>query len=198
MNIFSGGSAYSIIPVIIIAYLLGCLNSAYYLTRFLRGTDIRSEFSHNAGATNAGRVLGSWAFVTVTGIDIIRGAAAVVLAAIFVPDHSAAGIALLAVVLGHIHPLQLGLRGGKGAAPLIGGALAISLLTALGVLALCALLYLTTHRKHLSAFIAFAAFPLALALQHYPPVIIIPTVLTIFLILLTYYRLRNADTTIDK
>lgn len=174
MTSLSGISAYTLLQIIIFAYLIGCANSAYYLTRILRKQDIRNLFSRNAGATNAGRVLGKWAFITVTALDIIRGAAAVALAVYLYAAPSAAGIALLAVVIGHIHPVQLGFRGGKGAAPLIGGALLLALPAALSTLLLCSMLYLLTRRKHLAAFISFGVFPVELLLLHTPLQLLFP------------------------
>lgn len=113
---------------VIAAYLLGSLSGSLLLGR-LRGVDIRSQGSGNAGGTNAFRTQG-WRFALgVVLIDIGKGAASVLLARWLLadaPDLAIAGAfaAALAAVCGHVWPVFHGFRGGKGAATLV-GALAV-------------------------------------------------------------------------
>jgi glycerol-3-phosphate acyltransferase PlsY len=112
---------------ILIAYLLGSVVGSLVLGR-LRGVDIRTQGSGNAGGTNALRTQGLWFAVPVIVIDVGKGW----LAAALVP-----GLALLgpagasqplwlpaacgaAATVGHVYPLFHGFRGGKGAATLVG------------------------------------------------------------------------------
>lgn len=106
---------------ILVAYLLGCFSTAYYLVRWRTGGDVRLHGSGNAGATNAGRVLGQWAFVVALIGDVGKGVLAVALADWLTGgDVWAVGLAVSAVIVGHIWPVQMGFRGGEGFATAIG------------------------------------------------------------------------------
>lgn len=99
------------------AYLAGCFNTGYYLVRWLRGRDIRMMHSGAAGARNASRILGAWGFVPVFVGDAAKGALVVALGAFAVRHGMAAYLLpwlIPVVVIGHIWPIQLGFRGGKG------------------------------------------------------------------------------------
>ncbi len=107
------------------AYLLGSLSGSLLIGR-LRGVDIRTVGSGNAGGTNALRTQG-WRFALGTVvIDIGKGALATWLATRWMPVTSLPwGIyaAALVAVIGHVWPLYHGFRGGKGAATLVGAML---------------------------------------------------------------------------
>ena len=109
--------------ILLSAYLLGSLSGSLLLGR-LRGVDIRTLGSGNAGGTNALRTQG-WKFALGTVlVDIGKGVLAVWLAGRFVGGvawlpHAAAG----AAVLGHVYPVFHGFRGGKGAGTLVGALL---------------------------------------------------------------------------
>jgi len=110
--------------LLFVAYLLGSLSGSLLLGR-LRGVDIRTQGSGNAGGTNALRTQG-WRFALGTVlVDVGKGALAAWLAWRFAG--AAVGWLLpacvLAAVAGHVWPVFHGFRGGKGAATLIGGLL---------------------------------------------------------------------------
>ena len=105
------------------AYLLGCFTTGYYLVRALKGMDVRTVESGSVGARNVSRVLGRPGFVITTLGDLLKGALAVWAARHFYPDQHVAILALLAVVAGHIWPLQLRFHGGKGVATSLGALL---------------------------------------------------------------------------
>lgn len=106
--------------VLLASYALGCFSSGYYLVRWRTGGDIREKGSRSSGATNVGRSLGPAAFaLTLTG-DALKGALAVWGAGRLGVGEGGQALAMAAVVAGHIWPFQLGFRGGKGAAPLLG------------------------------------------------------------------------------
>ena len=173
---------------IILAYMIGCCNTAYYLTRCLASRDIRREFSCNAGATNAGRILGRYGFLGVLLSDIIRGYGAVALGNLILGQNSLAGVLLFSVILGHIHPFQLKFKGGKGVSCLIGGAFAVSLPAALISSTVFLLLYLLSRRKTISGILTFLTFPVTLILQDYPLLTTLPVTATVLLIIFTFYR----------
>jgi glycerol-3-phosphate acyltransferase PlsY len=105
------------------AYVLGCFATGYYLVRAVRGTDIRTVASGSVGARNVSRVLGRTGFLLTTLGDALKGSLAVWATQRFFPDDRLAIAALLAVVAGHIWPVQLRFRGGKGVATSIGALL---------------------------------------------------------------------------
>ena len=119
---------------VLIAYLLGTAMGSLILGR-IRGVDIRSMGSGNAGATNALRTQGKLFGFLVLLIDIAKGLAAVLwlpAAALprvgLDPDLSRAWLEVAcgcAVIVGHVYPVWFGFRGGKGAATVVGVVAAI-------------------------------------------------------------------------
>ena len=109
------------------AYLIGSVSGSLLLGR-LRGIDIRTLGSGNAGGTNALRTQG-WRFALGTAlIDVSKGALAAWLAVRCVSPNNAQWLPWLAVLLataGHVWPVFHGFRGGKGAATLTGGLLVV-------------------------------------------------------------------------
>ena len=118
----------------LLAYLIGSIVGSLALGK-LRGVDIRTMGSGNAGATNMLRTQGIAAAIVVLLIDLGKGAVATgVLAPLAIagipsePTLRAAVTAAcgLAVILGHVYPLWHGFRGGKGFATFLGAVLGIS------------------------------------------------------------------------
>lgn len=123
------------------AYLVGAIPFGL-LIGWARGVDLREQGSRNIGATNAGRVLGRrWGFLCLA-LDVLKGFAPVWGASHFVPADALTSAALgqwlcvaLAAVVGHVFPVYLGFRGGKGVATTIGVALGVFPYLALPMLA---------------------------------------------------------------
>ncbi|HME37550.1 MAG TPA: glycerol-3-phosphate 1-O-acyltransferase PlsY [Steroidobacteraceae bacterium] len=121
---------------LLIAYLLGTALGSLILGR-LRGVDIRSMGSGNAGATNALRTQGKLFGLLVLLVDVAKGLFAVwwlptaVLPGVGVdPDLPRQWLTLacgLAVIVGHVYPVWFGFRGGKGAATVLGVIAAVDL-----------------------------------------------------------------------
>src|SRR5208282_3524246 len=121
---------------LLLAYLIGALLGSLILGR-LRGVDIRSMGSGNAGATNALRTQGKLFGFLVLLIDIAKGMVAVrwlpaaVLPGIGIdPDLSREWLTVacgFAVIVGHVYPVWFDFRGGKGAATVIGVVAALDL-----------------------------------------------------------------------
>ena len=119
---------------ILIAYMVGGLLGSLILGK-LRGVDIRSQGSGNAGATNALRTQGKLFALCVLIVDITKGVWAVrYLPALSLPLVPADPLLLrewlvlacgLAVIVGHVYPVWFGFRGGKGAATVVGVVAAI-------------------------------------------------------------------------
>jgi len=102
-----------------LAYLVGSIPFALLLAR-TSAADLRRVGSGNIGAANVMRTSGVSAGVTVALLDMIKGAASVTLAACLAPSVSARAFAAIAAVVGHIYPVWLRFRGGKGVATACG------------------------------------------------------------------------------
>jgi glycerol-3-phosphate acyltransferase PlsY len=146
------------------SYALGCFVAAYYVTRWRRGVDIRASGSGNAGARNMARVYGYSDAALTLLIDAAKGAVAVIAGAALLGTDWAAVLALLAAIVGHIWPIQLGFHGGKGAATGLGGMLALDPGAALVLLAAGALWYAATRDFFRSGLVAIALAAPALAI----------------------------------
>ncbi len=107
------------------SYVLGCLSTGYYLVRFRLGVDVRHLRSGNVGARNVGRTLGKSAFVITLVGDTAKGAIPVAAALLLDVEQWVVMAAMVAAMAGHIWPLQLGLRGGKGLATAMGALFAL-------------------------------------------------------------------------
>jgi acyl phosphate:glycerol-3-phosphate acyltransferase len=107
-----------------VGYLLGSLPFGYWAGR-LRGIDLRLAGSGNTGATNAMRVLGLKVGIPVMVLDIGKGVAAVLIAQQLSSDEVVAVLAAAAAVAGHMYPLFLNFKGGKGVATGAGAMLAL-------------------------------------------------------------------------
>jgi len=110
-------------PILISAvtgYLLGSIPFGYLLVRAFRGADVRTTGSGNIGATNVARTSPVLGLLTLA-LDVFKGAAGVGLALMIFPgSRTAAFVAALAAVCGHVFPVWLRFRGGKGVATGLG------------------------------------------------------------------------------
>ena len=112
--------ALNITVVLILAYLIGSLPTAYLIARLRRGIDIRQVGSRNMGAMNVFYQVGFWYGLLVLAVDIGKGAAAVALARFLELPPIMELVCGAVVVLGHGFPVFLRFRGGKGGATAIG------------------------------------------------------------------------------
>ncbi len=134
--------------VITISYLLGCVCFACYLALIFHKKDIRMIGSGNVGSSNIGRQLGiSW-FIPVLALDALKGFVVVLFFHYVELDSLTKLIAMLAVVIGHIWPIQLSFNGGKGLATVMGVALGFNPFIVLGCCAVAAFCYLLISRSN--------------------------------------------------
>lgn len=144
---------------ILIAYLLGGICTGYYLVRFKEKIDIREHGSGGVGARNAGRVLGRPGFaVTLLG-DALKGVIAILLARKFEVAEPAVSLVLVAVIAGHVWPLPLQFRGGRGIATAIGSYLAYDLNLALLLMGITLVLMVFRKGFIISGLAAFLMLP---------------------------------------
>jgi len=103
------------IVFILLSYGFGCINGAYLVGQYRGIGDIRTFGSSNAGARNAGRVLGKGAFVGTVGIDALKTVIPLLVAELlFDVNHITIAWMALALLIGHIWPVHMQFRGGKG------------------------------------------------------------------------------------
>ncbi len=121
---------------ILLGYLMGCSNLAYYISKWKK-KDLRSGGSGNLGASNATVLLGWGAGVAVAFHDIAKSALAALIAKWLFPElEYAAASAGIAAVIGHIFPFYLKFKGGKGFASYFGVTLALNWKLALAIVAI--------------------------------------------------------------
>ncbi len=112
---------------LLLGYLMGSIPFGLILTRIAGAGDLRAIGSGNIGATNVLRTGRKWLAALTLLLDMAKGAAAVLIAAFISPDFAV--LAAVGAFLGHVYPVWLRFRGGKGVATLFGIALAFSVLT---------------------------------------------------------------------
>ncbi len=166
-----------IIAGFVMAYLLGSLPTSVWLGEAFFGIDVRDYGSGNAGATNTFRVLGRRAGSIVMLVDILKGWTATSLALLLyfmgvIPFENLLMYKLLFGILsvvGHIFPVYVGFKGGKGVATLLGMVLAIHTEAALLCMLIFFVVLLTSRYVSLGSMIAALAFPILLLLPRFSP-----------------------------
>lgn len=146
---------------LLIGYLFGSIPFGLLLTRFAGLGDIRSIGSGNIGATNVLRT-GNRALAASTLLgDMLKGAAAVLVAEVYL-GVDASLYAALGAFLGHVFPVWLRFRGGKGVATFIGCLLALAPVAALLFAAIWLITAALYRYSSLAALVASASMPLVL------------------------------------
>jgi len=110
----------TIFLVLVVGYFLGSIPFAYLLARRHRGVDLRLAGSGNVGAANLLRITTKKIGVSAMALDMGKGIASVLVARQIDPGAAGPAVAGIAAVLGHIYPVWLGFRGGKGVATTCG------------------------------------------------------------------------------
>jgi glycerol-3-phosphate acyltransferase PlsY len=162
--------------LVVFAYFLGSLPTAYLLVLLMTGKDVRATGSGNVGATNALRTAGWKVGAVVTVIDLLKGAIPVWLMYRFNPESGWVAAAMLAAVLGHCYPVWLKFKGGKGVATCFGAFLVIAPLSALAALGLWILVLVVSRWVALASMVASASFPLILKLIDRPDMVTLVSV----------------------
>lgn len=150
----------TLILTAVLAYLLGSVPFGVLVTRMLGLGDLRRIGSGNIGATNVLRTGSKGAALATLLLDGGKGALAVGLARAFVGAEDAAQLAGLAVFLGHLYPVWLGFRGGKGVATFLGLMLALDWRVGLACCATWAVAVAVSRISSVGALVAAALSPL--------------------------------------
>jgi glycerol-3-phosphate acyltransferase PlsY len=151
------------IGFIVVAYLLGSIPFGFLLVKYIftQGEDIRRMGSGGIGATNVTRRAGRIAGLLTYFLDMGKGALAVMLMRVISgDDYFWVGAAAIAVILGHMFPIFLGFRGGKGVATGAGVFMMLAPYSLLMSLVLWAIVVYLSRYVSLGSIIAAAAIPL--------------------------------------
>ncbi|MFH0901055.1 MAG: glycerol-3-phosphate 1-O-acyltransferase PlsY [Pseudomonadota bacterium] len=161
-------SPFVIVGALVLAYLAGSIPTGLLVAR-LCGVDIRRVGSGNIGATNVARNLGKKIGIVVLLADMIKGFVPAAVARSFwrdVPgaDWATAGVCL-AAVLGHVFPVWLRFRGGKGVATVLGVSLAVAPLATGAALLAYVAMFAAFRISSIGSLSAATALPVAVAIQ---------------------------------
>jgi len=186
-----------LVLIAVAAYLLGSIPTGYLLVRLFRHQDIRSFGSGNIGATNVfrsgGKGLGAATFI----LDVVKGAAAVYLGSFaatlipFPPARNIEALAALCAVVGHMFPVWLRFRGGKGVATGFGVFLVAAPWAALAAITVFAIVLWLSRYVSLASIAGAASFPFfAAVLVHgdKPPFFIAVQFAVAFLIIAKHHQ----------
>jgi glycerol-3-phosphate acyltransferase PlsY len=186
--------------LILLAYLLGSIPTAVWVSKYFFDIDIRSYGSGNAGATNTFRVLGSKAGSFVFFVDMLKGFLAVDLA-YFIAKYQMDSVALtnfqvllgIAAVVGHVFPIWAQFKGGKGIATLFGMILAIQPMVAVCLVVVFMLMLFMTRYVSLSSITASIAFPVMIFFIFREPEVMYRffALATAILVVLTHHKNIN-------
>jgi acyl phosphate:glycerol-3-phosphate acyltransferase len=188
------------VVIAVAAYLLGSIPTGYLLVRLFRHQDIRAVGSGNIGATNVLRTGSKGLGAATFGLDVLKGCAAVWLGTFiwtsmyFVayvfpsrPYRESQALAALFCVLGHMFPVWLRFKGGKGVATGFGVFLVASPLAALAAIAVFFVVLAVSRYVSLASIVAAACFPLFawITMRHeHPPAFFIAVEIAISLLII--------------
>lgn len=156
----------TLVLIAAVAYLLGSIPFGLILVRVVRGEDVRHSGSGNIGATNVARTGGAKLGVATLVLDALKGYAGVAFAnAVSHRETSmdvglAAALAALCAILGHVFPVWLKFRGGKGVATAVGAFIGLAPRAVLVVLAIFLIIVAISRYVSLGSVVASAVFPI--------------------------------------
>lgn len=153
------------ILVVIVAYLIGSIPFGYLIVRGKIGADIRETGSGGTGATNVSRRAGKAAGIVTLVLDALKGSAAVLIAARLTHSDWLIAAAAIAVLVGHIFPVWLRFRGGKGVATGAGVFAVIAPIPLLCAGVIFLAIVVSTRYVSLGSMIAAATIPFLVWLQ---------------------------------
>jgi glycerol-3-phosphate acyltransferase PlsY len=194
-------SAFYITLSALAAYLIGSLPTAVWYGKAYFGIDVREHGSGNAGATNTFRVLGKQAGIIVMAVDVFKGWTAthaanlLVFADLIYPEDLVLFKLIfgIAAVIGHIFPIYVKFKGGKGIATLLGMVLSVHIEAALLCLLIFMIVLILSKYVSLGSMIAALVFPILLISPKFRPdehslVVIIFGFVIFFMVVITHQK----------
>ncbi|MEC1525167.1 glycerol-3-phosphate acyltransferase [Neobacillus niacini] len=150
----------------IISYLIGSIMFGFLITKIIYHKDIRIQGSGNVGARNAGRLHGKMAFVLIFLGDALKGGLVILAARYLQFSESIQLLGLAIAILGHIKPVTLKFKGGKGISTFIGGMITFEPLMIPVIILGFGLLYPFLKSFTLAGLGAFLFIPVVLFLKN--------------------------------
>jgi len=173
--------------VIALAYLIGSIPFSFLVARVFGVRDVRSVGSGNVGATNVLRSAGRPAGAAALGLDVAKGALAVALAGRLAPGQPMLpAVAAAAAVVGHIYPVWLRFRGGKGVATGLGAFAVLEPVAALIALPVFGLTVATTGYASLGSIVGAASLAVLCLVFRGPDAVAIAALLTAVLVVVRH------------
>jgi acyl phosphate:glycerol-3-phosphate acyltransferase len=169
-----------------IGYLVGSIPFGLILGRLVGGADVRRLGSGNIGATNVARSLGTGTGVLTLALDSGKGALCVLVGRAVTGLEAGAVAGGMAALIGHVFPLYLRFRGGKGVATGFGAFLALDPAATLGSLALFTVMLAWTRRVSMGSVVASASLPALLLIRGDAGVMVAAGILSALLILIRH------------
>ena len=159
------------ILLVVIGYLLGSVPVGF-IVGLRSGINVRETGSGNVGATNVARVVGKRQGILTLIADTAKGFLPVILAMQLGASLAATVLVGAAAFLGHLHPIFLKFKGGKGVATALGVFLAVAPMATLVLVALFAVTVLASRIVSLSSISTAVAAPIIFWLFSYPPLVV--------------------------
>ena len=159
----------TLILLCIVAYLMGAIPFGFLISKLMLGIDVRQSGSGNIGMTNVMRVGGKIPGILTFVADFSKGLIPVYLVILFDESHSELWESVVAVlaVLGHIFPIFLKFRGGKGVATTFGVLFALNWKIGLICASVWLLVFFKTRISSLSALCMLTTLPLVLLIGYW-------------------------------
>lgn len=172
--------------LVIFSYLLGSVPSGLIIGK-LSGLDVRKAGSGNIGATNVARLLGKKVGLLTLVADTAKGLIPILLAQEIGLSDPISALVGIAAFLGHVYPIFLKFKGGKGVATGFGVLLGLAPLATTILLLIFAAVAVMTRIVSLSSMVSAVAAPLVLWLFYYSPTYIIMAALIAIMIVFRHY-----------
>jgi glycerol-3-phosphate acyltransferase PlsY len=172
--------------LVIFSYLLGSVPSGLIIGK-LSGLDVRNAGSGNIGATNVARLLGKKGGLLTLVADMAKGFIPVLAVQQMGLGDPIAALVGIAAFVGHLYPVFLNFKGGKGVATGFGVLLGLAPLAATILLVIFAAVAFSTRIVSLSSMVTAVAAPLLLWLFYYSPTYIMMATLMAIMIVFRHY-----------
>ena len=172
--------------VALLAYLVGCFSTGYYLVRLRTGQDLRTIGSGATGGRNVARLLGPTGFLLTGAGDLAKSVVAVGVPIWLGLGPAEVGAAMIGVSAGHVWPFQLGFKGGKGIAPFVGTTAVIAPVALVAGAVVGAALVVATRRPHVGGMAGLALTPAIASALGIPTPLVVATLGSVAIALIAH------------